>query len=229
MNLTQGDIFAADGPVPLTSQSATVKFSQSSVLAIPFIPVKVTVSITPPKGVDASTFPVYSGFIQLQSGSEQYQVTYLGVAAALKDKQILDNTSEFFGVPLPTILDSTGNVQNGTTNYTFVGDDFPTVLLRYVGFFFRVSDCSTSSCQPCIWHTSSTSRLSRPEHQVYTNIQQEGSYARRLLHVSPNPRQSRRTGLHSSQFGCGCKLQPCGTIAFAFTNLVEIGRGRQWL
>lgn len=136
MNLTQGDIFAADGPVPLTSQSATVKFSQSSVLAIPFIPVKVTVSITPPKGVDASTFPVYSGFIQLQSGSEQYQVTYLGVAAALKDKQILDNTSEFFGVPLPTILDSTGNVQNGTTNYTFVGDDFPTVLLRYVGFFF---------------------------------------------------------------------------------------------
>lgn len=102
---------------------------------------KVTVSITPPKGVDASTFPVYSGFIQLQSGSEQYQVTYLGVAAALKDKQILDNTSEFFGVPLPTILDSTGNVQNGTTNYTFVGDDFPTVLLRYVvsflvSFFF---------------------------------------------------------------------------------------------
>lgn len=96
-------------------------------------------------------------------------------------------------------------------------------------FFFRVSDCSTCSCQPCIWHTSSTSRLSRPEHQVYTNIQQEGSYARRLLHVSPNPRQSRRTGLHSSQFGCGCKLQPCGTIAFAFINLVEIGRGRQWL
>ena len=96
------------------------------------MPVKTNISIAPPVGVNASTFPVYSGFIQLQSGTEQYHVTYLGVAAALKDKQVLDNTSEFFGVPLPTLLDSTGNVQNGSTNYTFIGDDFPTFLVRLV-------------------------------------------------------------------------------------------------
>jgi len=48
----------------------------------------------------------------------------------LKDKQVLDNTDVLFGVDLPVVLDSTGNVQEGPTNYTFVGDDFPTLLFR---------------------------------------------------------------------------------------------------
>lgn len=118
--------------MPLTTQFATVKFSKSSVLVLPFQTASVTVSIAPPAGVDETTFPVYSGFIQFQSGSEQYQVTYLGVAAALKNKQVTDNTSEFFGVPLPALLDSDGNVQSGPLNYTFVDGDFPTLLMRSV-------------------------------------------------------------------------------------------------
>lgn len=134
VSVAPGDIFASDGPVPLTTQFATVKFSQQLAFVLPFQTVRITVFITPPSGVDASTFPVYSGFIKIQSGSENLHVTYLGLAASLKTKQVIDNTDEFFGVPLPALLDAAGDVQPGATNYTFVGDDFPTLLTRYVYF-----------------------------------------------------------------------------------------------
>lgn len=126
----QGDIFASPGPVPLTTQFANVRLSRTSVLIQPFQTASVTATITPPTGIDPSTFPVFSGFIQIESPTETLHVTYLGVANALKNKQVTDNTSELFGVPLPALLDSNGNVQNGTVNYTFVGADFPTVLSR---------------------------------------------------------------------------------------------------
>ena len=76
------------------------------------------------------SFPVYSGFIQIASGSELHHVTYLGVAASLKDKQVLDDTDAFFGVPLPAFLNAVGDIQEVPTNYTFVGDDFPAILSR---------------------------------------------------------------------------------------------------
>jgi hypothetical protein len=93
---------------------------------------KVNVLITPPSKVDRTTFPVYSGFIQVQgiTSGEILHVAYQGLAANSKDLKILDNTSAFFGIPLPTILDSQGDVQSEPTNYTFVGEDFPTLLFR---------------------------------------------------------------------------------------------------
>jgi len=54
----------------------------------------------------------------------------LGVAASLKNKAVIDNTDVFFGVNLPIVLDSAGNVQDAPVNYTFVGEDAPTVLWR---------------------------------------------------------------------------------------------------
>jgi hypothetical protein len=69
------------------------------------------------------------------SGSEDFHVSYIGLAASLKDKQVVDNTDVFFGIPLPALLDSQGDVQTGPTNYTFVGEDFPALLFRYVGRF----------------------------------------------------------------------------------------------
>ena len=91
----------------------------------------MSVSISPPKGLDSSTYPVFSGFITISNGAESYHVTYLGIAASLRDKQVLDTTDEFFGVDLPALLDSQGNIQDGPVNYTFVGDDVPTLLTRY--------------------------------------------------------------------------------------------------
>ncbi|KAF8070083.1 pyrolysin [Lyophyllum atratum] len=126
-----GTIFPANGPVPLTSAAASVWFSQKSFTVGPGETHTVTASFTLPKG-DASSFPVFSGFIEITSGSESHHVTYIGLAASLKDKQVVDNTDAFFGVPLPALLNSVGDLQEGPTNYTFVGEDFPTLLYRLV-------------------------------------------------------------------------------------------------
>ncbi|GLB37011.1 putative subtilisin-like protein [Lyophyllum shimeji] len=126
-----GTIFPADGPVPLTNATASVLFSQQSFTVGPGQTHTVFAMFSLPKG-DASTFPVFSGFIEITSGSERLHVSYVGLAASLKDKQVVDNTDFFFGVPLPALLDSAGDVQQGPTNYTFSSADFPTLLFRLV-------------------------------------------------------------------------------------------------
>ncbi|KAI0775848.1 subtilisin-like protease [Trametes elegans] len=125
-----GTIFPADGPVPLSQTSATVKFSQTSFTVHPGQTQEITAHISPPTGLDPSTFPVFSGFIQIANAEESYQVTYLGLAGALRDAQVVDDTDVFFGVNLPVLTDPAGNFLTNTTNFTFAADDFPTVLLR---------------------------------------------------------------------------------------------------
>ncbi|RDB16703.1 Minor extracellular protease vpr [Hypsizygus marmoreus] len=129
--VTPGTIFPALGPVPLTTAAASVTFSQTSVTVFPGQSITITARFSLPRG-DASTFPVFSGFIQITSGSESLHVTYLGLGASLKNKQVVDNTDFFFGVPIPAILDSIGDIQEAPTNYTFTGGDFPTLLFRLV-------------------------------------------------------------------------------------------------
>ncbi|KAJ7263768.1 hypothetical protein C8J57DRAFT_1230964 [Mycena rebaudengoi] len=90
----------------------------------------IVATFRPPQGIDASTFPVYSGFIEITSGTEKVHATYLGLAASLRDKQVVDNTDAVFGVELPVILDQDQNVQEGPANYTLVGDDAPLVFWR---------------------------------------------------------------------------------------------------
>ncbi len=57
-------------------------------------------------------------------------MSYIGLGASLKDKQVLDNTDQFFGVKIPMLLNSTGDAQLGPTNYTFAQDDVPTIAWR---------------------------------------------------------------------------------------------------
>ncbi|KAJ7646960.1 subtilisin-like protease [Roridomyces roridus] len=118
------------GPVPLTSDSATVKFNQNKFTLLPGQSHTVVATFTPPKGLDASTLPVYSGFIHATSGNESVHATYLGLAASIKDAHVVDDTDFVFGVDLPVVLDSVGDVQDVPVNYTFVGDDAPTILWR---------------------------------------------------------------------------------------------------
>jgi len=126
-----GTIFPANGPVPLSAAAASVFFSQTTFTVSAGETHIVLAKFSLPTG-DASSFPVFSGFIEITSGSEKLHVTYVGLAASLKDKQVVDNTNFFFGIPLPAILDSLGNPQLAATNYTFVGGDFPTLLFRLV-------------------------------------------------------------------------------------------------
>jgi hypothetical protein len=90
----------------------------------------VVALFTPPRGLDTTRYPVYSGFIHIAGPGENFHVSYLGLAASLKTKQVVDNTDVFFGEKIPTIVDSTGNAQAAPTNYTFAGEDYPTFLFR---------------------------------------------------------------------------------------------------
>ncbi|PBK73461.1 subtilisin-like protease [Armillaria solidipes] len=130
VTVTEGSILVADGPVPLSTDYATASFSHEGFMLQPQESIDITVTITPPSGVDASTFPVYGGFIQVISGSEIVHATYLGLAASLYDKQVIDDTDHYFGVDLPAILDADGFVQSDPTNYTFSTTDFPSLLFR---------------------------------------------------------------------------------------------------
>ncbi|KDR67581.1 hypothetical protein GALMADRAFT_161607 [Galerina marginata CBS 339.88] len=132
LTIRPGTIFPAVGPVPLSPAAAGVNIVPSSFTLHPGQTQLVVALFTPPKGLDASTYPVYSGFINVASPSENYHVSYLGLAGSLKDKQVVDNTDVFFGFPVPAVLDATGNPQVNPTNYTFANKDNPALLWRLV-------------------------------------------------------------------------------------------------
>ncbi|KAG8979753.1 hypothetical protein FRB90_007976 [Tulasnella sp. 427] len=121
---------AIPSPVPLDKTAATVTFSASSIKVPAGGKSSFVVSIKPPTGLDAKSFPVYSGFVRIASDADDLKVSYLGVAAALKDMQVIDTGSSYFGVQTPAILDKEGNIQEGAANYTLQGEDFPTILYR---------------------------------------------------------------------------------------------------
>ncbi len=62
-------------------------------------------------------------------------MTYLGLAASLKDHQILDNTTEVLKTQPPALLDADGNKQVKPQDYTFNGTDYPTLMYRYVSYW----------------------------------------------------------------------------------------------
>ncbi|KAG8697411.1 hypothetical protein FRC08_006543 [Ceratobasidium sp. 394] len=121
------------GPVPLEDKAASVTIAPSSVTVQPGSSAQVTLTFTPPAGLDAKTFPVYSGFIQAK-GSDGFSLhsTYVGVAAALKDMKVIDNTDAYFGVKLPLVTDKNGDAINTTTTYSMKGNDTPAMIYRLV-------------------------------------------------------------------------------------------------
>ncbi|KAH6906334.1 peptidase [Coprinopsis sp. MPI-PUGE-AT-0042] len=118
------------GPVPLTSAAATVTMSPKSFTLATGQTQEVVITIQPPGAVDKSRFPVFSGYVLIDSPGETQRVTYLGLAASLKDKQILDHSDKWVNATLPAILNGTNAAQAISTNYTFAGNDFPRVAWR---------------------------------------------------------------------------------------------------
>ncbi|KAG7098360.1 hypothetical protein E1B28_000318 [Marasmius oreades] len=133
VTVTPGTIFPADGPVPLSNYFAKVALSDTTFTLPPGQSKTITATFTPPSNVDSTTFPVFSGYIQVSvRGEPPLHVSYIGLAASLKDKQVVDNTDVFFGVKLPVILNAKGDVQEVPTNYTFdaASGDFPSIFVR---------------------------------------------------------------------------------------------------
>ncbi|KAJ7045850.1 subtilisin-like protease [Mycena alexandri] len=119
-------------PTPLLIPgAATISFSASTVTLHPQQTHHITATFSPPDALN-TTLPVYSGFIEVVGASETLKVTYLGVAAALRETPVLDTSSEFFGIPLPALINAQGRPQEAPTNYTFEGEDFPFLLFRLI-------------------------------------------------------------------------------------------------
>lgn len=129
--LTVDGLFAVPYPVPLVDAPASVQFSVPSFTLGPGESRSVSVRFASPAGLDPAVFPVYSGFVRVAGAhGETRRVPYLGTAASLRDKQVLDNSATYLGVQLPAILNATDGVQEGPHNYTFEGSDAPSLLLR---------------------------------------------------------------------------------------------------
>ncbi|KAL5632826.1 hypothetical protein ACGC1H_005690 [Rhizoctonia solani] len=123
------------GTLPLLSNAASVSFSEAKVVVYPGLSASVTLTFAPPTGLNASTFPVYSGYIQATgSDGTTLRSTYLGLAAALKDMRVVDNTTTLFGAgkKLPLIQDKNNQTVNGSATFTMQGTDCPLVLYRLV-------------------------------------------------------------------------------------------------
>jgi len=125
---TQNNILPALGSVLLTGEAAKVTIFPSTFTLQPGMTQTAVATFTALAGLDKAQFPVYSGFIDT-SGSENYYVSCVGLAASLKDKQVLDSTSYYFDFKLPAILDTAGEPQ---VNSTFANGDNPTLLWQCV-------------------------------------------------------------------------------------------------
>ncbi|CAE6450001.1 unnamed protein product [Rhizoctonia solani] len=123
------------GTLPLLSDAASVSFSDSKVTVYPGLSASVTLTFTPPAGLNASSFPVYSGYIQATgSDGTTLRSTYLGLAATLKDMRVVDNTTTIFGAGkrLPLIRDKNNQTVNGSATFTMQGTDYPLLVYRLV-------------------------------------------------------------------------------------------------
>ena len=120
-------------PVPLTADFAQLSLSSDTLYLKPGEKKDVTVSFTAPT-ITNRTIPVYSGWIEVagQETGECLSVTYLGIAARLKESKVIDNTDFFFGVPIPALIDGNGNIATQETSFTFQNGDFPSILYRLV-------------------------------------------------------------------------------------------------
>jgi hypothetical protein len=120
-----------EGPVPLSGNAASLSFNKSEFLLAPGASTKITVTVTPPAGLDPASFPIYSGWVTVTADNgEILVVPYMGLAANLIDMDVLDRSDYYFGFPTPVTLDATGATQTDPTNYTFAGTDFPSFLWR---------------------------------------------------------------------------------------------------
>ncbi|KIO16474.1 hypothetical protein M407DRAFT_33880 [Tulasnella calospora MUT 4182] len=156
MNTFDSHQQAIPGPaLALSNNYAKVTFHKKSntVVVPPGESKKVTVDIYQPNGVDGKKIPVFSGFLKIESASDSVHVSYMGVVGKMKDLQVLDRTSDVFGVAMPFVAgagkkitklkdakDATSaktnnlnNIQKGSKTYGWKSaTDYPVIYYRYL-------------------------------------------------------------------------------------------------
>lgn len=98
-------------PLPLTTEYAGVVFTPSEFTLAPGASKDVKVIFTPPR-INQEKFPVYSGYIKFVGSTpfSTLSVPYLGLAAAIAKRPVLDSTSQYFkDLPMPGFVSSGGS------------------------------------------------------------------------------------------------------------------------
>lgn len=88
------DWFMSGFPNPLAEGYATLSFASTSITVPAGASVNITVTATPPAGLDAGRLPVYGGYITLNSTSgENLSISYAGVAGSMYNTPIVNPSS----------------------------------------------------------------------------------------------------------------------------------------
>ncbi|EJD54165.1 subtilisin-like protein, partial [Auricularia subglabra TFB-10046 SS5] len=104
VTINPGAVQMNQWPLPLIDAPVSVKLSQTTLTLPPGSSATVTATFTPPKNVDPKTFPIVSGWIQIQGSlGDSLKVSYMGVAASTSDLQTLA-TGEFGGQEFPALI-----------------------------------------------------------------------------------------------------------------------------
>lgn len=109
-------IFPASFPTELHDDYATIEFSDGGSFTISAGERKiVSVTATPPTGLDATRLPVYSGYIAINgSDGSSLSLPYVGVAGSLRSATVLDTAGTY-------IASSLGGIQAAVSaNHTFM-------------------------------------------------------------------------------------------------------------
>ncbi|KZV90011.1 subtilisin-like protease [Exidia glandulosa HHB12029] len=130
LTLQKGFPLPKDYPVPLTADKVTVHLSAQAVTLEAGKSATVQVGFTPPKDIAKEQLPVLSGFIQIVGGGETLHVSYLGLAASLKEAAVIDGSTLYFGTRTPLLMNKDMEEQTTPTVYTLNDTDAPTLLFR---------------------------------------------------------------------------------------------------
>ena len=130
-------IFFNLGPVPLSANYASVRFSKTNLVVPPKGTARFTATFTAPEHVRTDKLPFYSGYIHLEphaSGYSGANIAYGGFKADTSKTQVLDNTDQLFGIGLPVLASADGNsfVQDDNSSYSLKNlASWPQFLYRF--------------------------------------------------------------------------------------------------
>lgn len=110
-----GSIFPASFTNALTPEAAVLTYSIDNPFTIPAGQQRIiSVTCTPPMGLDSRRLPVYSGYISINgSDGTSLSIPYMGIVGSLKSTTVMAQNSTFMTSTLS--LDNTTSIQAGRT------------------------------------------------------------------------------------------------------------------
>ncbi|KAJ2892836.1 subtilase [Zalerion maritima] len=191
-----GDLYPSEFPNELVELYATPDFSSTKVTVPAGGESMVTVSMTPPEA-DSSRYPVYSGYITLNSttgggggygnstnstsGGENLALPYIGVIGSIRDLTVLDGAyaaEGTTGTPLPVSEGESFTLPAQGTNAT----DADVLPMAVIGLAFgsAVVTCELMSNNKSLGNIDEFPSEWNPRDPIFTNftgLMADGTYA----------------------------------------------------